>query len=61
MTSPRDHWGEDAACRSADPEELFADSTGQNRAKSVCNGCLVSTTASSGGLGRSVLRVQHVS
>lgn len=43
MTSPRDHWGEDAACRSADPEELFADSTGQNRAKSVCTGCLVRT------------------
>ncbi|MFJ9580912.1 WhiB family transcriptional regulator [Streptomyces sp. NPDC101191] len=43
MTSSRDHWSEDAACRSADPDELFADSTGQNRAKAVCTGCLVRT------------------
>lgn len=43
MTSSRDHWSEDAACRSADPDELFADSTGQNRAKAVCAGCRVRT------------------
>jgi len=43
MTSSRDHWSEDAACRSADPDELFADSTGQNRAKAVCTGCPVRT------------------
>ncbi|MFF7953624.1 WhiB family transcriptional regulator [Streptomyces griseorubiginosus] len=43
MTSSKDHWHEDAACRSADPDELFADSTGQNRAKAVCTGCLVRT------------------
>ncbi|MER5376285.1 WhiB family transcriptional regulator [Streptomyces sp. NPDC002553] len=43
MASSRDHWSENAACRSADPDELFADSTGQNRAKAVCTGCLVRT------------------
>lgn len=43
MTSARAHWSEDAACRSADPDELFADTTRQNRAKAVCTGCLVRT------------------
>ncbi|MCX4826931.1 WhiB family transcriptional regulator [Streptomyces sp. NBC_01142] len=43
MTSTRDHWSEDAACRSADPDVLFADSTQQNRAKAVCTRCLVRT------------------
>ncbi|MBT2368874.1 WhiB family transcriptional regulator [Streptomyces sp. ISL-10] len=33
----------DAACHGADPDELFADSTGQNRAKAVCTGCPVRT------------------
>ncbi|TLQ41952.1 WhiB family transcriptional regulator [Streptomyces marianii] len=41
--SSRAHWSEDAACRSADPDELFADSAGQNRAKAVCTGCPVRT------------------
>lgn len=41
MPMPRDHWSEDAACRSADPDELFADSKRQNRAKGVCTGCPV--------------------
>jgi WhiB family redox-sensing transcriptional regulator len=35
------HWQEAAACRGADPEELFAESTRQNRAKAVCEGCPV--------------------
>ncbi|MFE2282508.1 WhiB family transcriptional regulator [Streptomyces sp. NPDC059454] len=43
MTSTNAHWHEDAACRSADPEELFADSTRQKRAKTVCTGCPVQT------------------
>lgn len=43
MTSERAYWHEDAACRTADPEELFADSTGQNRAKAICTGCPVRT------------------
>lgn len=43
MASSRSHWSEDAACRSADPDELFADSTVQNRAKAVCTGCPVRT------------------
>lgn len=43
MTSARAYWHEDAACRSADPDELFADSTRQNRAKAICTGCPVRT------------------
>ncbi|MFJ5951436.1 WhiB family transcriptional regulator [Streptomyces noursei] len=43
MTSEGAYWHEDAACRTADPEELFADSTRQNRAKAVCTGCPVRT------------------
>ncbi|MGC5266685.1 WhiB family transcriptional regulator [Streptomyces cyaneofuscatus] len=43
MTGARAYWQEDAACRSADSEELFADSTRQNRAKAVCTGCPVRT------------------
>ncbi|MCX4681334.1 WhiB family transcriptional regulator [Streptomyces sp. NBC_01433] len=43
MISARAYWHEDAACRSADPDELFADSTRQNRAKAVCTGCPVRT------------------
>jgi WhiB family redox-sensing transcriptional regulator len=35
------HWQEAAACRGADPEELFAESTRQKRAKQVCEGCPV--------------------
>ncbi|MGW3930372.1 WhiB family transcriptional regulator [Streptomyces microflavus] len=41
MTRARANWQENAACRNADPEELFADSTRQNRAKAVCTGCPV--------------------
>ncbi|MER5888626.1 WhiB family transcriptional regulator [Streptomyces sp. NPDC001941] len=36
-------WRERAACRTADPEELFVQGAAQNRAKSVCNGCRVRT------------------
>ncbi|MFF3326526.1 WhiB family transcriptional regulator [Streptomyces sp. NPDC002889] len=43
MTSTVAHWDQDAACRSADPEELFAESAQQNRAKAVCTGCPVRT------------------
>ncbi|WP_217127906.1 WhiB family transcriptional regulator [Streptomyces sp. AC558_RSS880] len=43
MTSANTHWHEDAACRSADPEELFADSARQNRAKRICAGCAART------------------
>lgn len=37
------HWGQDAACRSTDPEKLFAEAAQQNRAKTVCVGCPVRT------------------
>ncbi|MFB7504820.1 WhiB family transcriptional regulator [Streptomyces broussonetiae] len=44
MPSSRVHWREDAACRLlTDPDELFADSAGQNRSKAVCTGCPVRT------------------
>lgn len=41
MTSVQ--WVELAACRSTDPEELFAQGAEQNRAKTVCAGCAVRT------------------
>ncbi|MEV6676212.1 WhiB family transcriptional regulator [Streptomyces erythrochromogenes] len=41
--SREDHWDESAACRSGDPEELFVQGPGQNRAKAVCTGCPVRT------------------
>ncbi|WP_078612802.1 WhiB family transcriptional regulator [Streptomyces canus] len=37
------HWIENAACRDSDPDELFAESARQNRAKAVCGGCVVRT------------------
>jgi WhiB family redox-sensing transcriptional regulator len=36
-------WSEDAACGSADPEELFTDAAGQRRAKALCSRCAVQT------------------
>ncbi|MFF7359029.1 WhiB family transcriptional regulator [Streptomyces filipinensis] len=41
MPSARDHWSEDAACRSSDPDELFVGGPHQKRAKAVCTGCQV--------------------
>ncbi|TVZ76158.1 WhiB family transcriptional regulator [Streptomyces sp. BK340] len=41
MTSVQ--WVELAACRSTDPEELFAQGAEQHRAKTVCAGCAVRT------------------
>ncbi|MFF7976611.1 WhiB family transcriptional regulator [Streptomyces sp. NPDC007905] len=41
MTSA--HWVELAACRSTEPDELFAQGAEQNRAKAVCTGCVVRT------------------
>ncbi|MFJ9565933.1 WhiB family transcriptional regulator [Streptomyces fuscichromogenes] len=36
-------WGARAACRSADPDELFVEGAAQNQAKAVCRGCSVRT------------------
>ncbi|MFC8194314.1 WhiB family transcriptional regulator [Streptomyces sp. NPDC060006] len=36
-------WSERGLCRSAEPEELFVEGAAQNRAKIVCNGCVVRT------------------
>ncbi|MFG2123919.1 WhiB family transcriptional regulator [Streptomyces sp. NPDC048710] len=41
MTSVQ--WVELAACRSTDPEELFAQGAEQHRVKTVCAGCAVRT------------------
>jgi WhiB family redox-sensing transcriptional regulator len=36
-------WTTQAACNSADPDELFVTGAAQNRAKAVCMGCPVRT------------------
>lgn len=36
-------WSVQAACRTADPDELFTQGAAQNRAKAVCTGCPVRT------------------
>ncbi len=38
-----DEWSEVAACRTADPDELFVQGPAQARAKAVCTGCPVRT------------------
>lgn len=38
-----DEWSEVAACRTADPDELFVKGPAQARAKAVCTGCPVRT------------------
>lgn len=38
-----DNWGEGAACRTADPDELFVEGAAQNKAKALCTGCPVRT------------------
>ncbi|MFM9634101.1 MULTISPECIES: WhiB family transcriptional regulator [Streptomyces] len=43
MVGDQDDWGAWAVCRSADPEELFAEGAAQNRAKVLCTGCPVRT------------------
>ncbi|MET8768248.1 MULTISPECIES: WhiB family transcriptional regulator [unclassified Streptomyces] len=34
-------WTARAACRTADPDDLFVDGAAQNRAKAICTGCPV--------------------
>ncbi|MEU6974127.1 WhiB family transcriptional regulator [Kitasatospora aureofaciens] len=34
-----DDWREAAACRTTDPDEMFADHAHQTRAKATCSGC----------------------
>ena len=36
-------WAELGACKGTDPDELFVQGAAQNRAKSVCQGCVVRT------------------
>lgn len=43
VVGDNEEWGERAACRTADPDELFVEGAAQNRAKMVCTGCPVRT------------------
>ncbi|MGY0021500.1 WhiB family transcriptional regulator [Streptomyces sp. YJ-C3] len=43
MADSRDTWWEEAACRTADPEQLFVEGAAQTRATRICAGCLVRT------------------
>ncbi|MFD8316182.1 WhiB family transcriptional regulator [Kitasatospora purpeofusca] len=36
-------WAARGSCRTSDPDELFVEGAGQNRAKAVCSGCPVRT------------------
>ncbi|MGW0769289.1 WhiB family transcriptional regulator [Streptomyces sp. NPDC002676] len=38
-----EEWSEHAACRAADPDELFVEGAAQHGAKAVCTGCVVRT------------------
>ncbi|MFF0740352.1 WhiB family transcriptional regulator [Streptomyces sp. NPDC004111] len=49
-------WGTRAACRTADPEELFVEGAAQQRAKAVCEGCPVRTQCLAYALD---LRIEH--
>ncbi|MFK0143257.1 WhiB family transcriptional regulator [Streptomyces murinus] len=43
MATRHEEWEERAACRTADPDELFVEGVAQNSAKALCNGCPVRT------------------
>ncbi|MEU4000753.1 WhiB family transcriptional regulator [Streptomyces fungicidicus] len=43
MVGDDQDWGEHAACRTADPDELFVEGAAQNKAKAICTGCPVRT------------------
>ncbi|MFD7778835.1 WhiB family transcriptional regulator [Streptomyces sp. NPDC059753] len=41
--SEQENWAVRAVCRTADPDELFAEGAAQNQAKALCFGCPVRT------------------
>jgi WhiB family redox-sensing transcriptional regulator len=43
MTENVQKWAAQGACRTTDPDALFVQGAAQNRAKSVCLGCVVRT------------------
>lgn len=43
VAGDQETWSARAACRAADPDELFVDGAAQNRAKVICTGCPVRT------------------
>ncbi|KOX36335.1 MULTISPECIES: WhiB family transcriptional regulator [unclassified Streptomyces] len=52
----RESWSERAVCRTADPDELFADGAAQNQAKALCFTCPVRTECLAHALDR---RIEH--
>ncbi|MFJ4340126.1 WhiB family transcriptional regulator [Streptomyces sp. NPDC088915] len=52
----RESWSERAVCRTADPDELFADGAAQNQAKALCVTCPVRTECLAHALD---LRIEH--
>jgi WhiB family redox-sensing transcriptional regulator len=51
-----EEWGAYAVCRGTAPDELFVEGAAQNRAKTVCSGCLVRTECLAFALDR---RIEH--
>ncbi|MYV67217.1 WhiB family transcriptional regulator [Streptomyces sp. SID2131] len=49
-------WSRRAACRTADPDELFVEGAAQNQAKAVCTACPVRTECLAHALDR---RIEH--
>ncbi|MEV5607522.1 WhiB family transcriptional regulator [Streptomyces sp. NPDC052225] len=43
MADKQGSWWEKAACRTADPEELFVEGAAQSGAKRICAACVVRT------------------
>lgn len=56
MIANDQEWSARAICRTGDPDELFAEGAGQNRAKVVCNGCPVRTECLASALDN---RIEH--
>lgn len=56
MVGDDQDWSEHAACRTADPDELFVEGAAQNKAKAICTGCPVRTECLAHALD---LRIEH--
>ncbi|WP_394425765.1 WhiB family transcriptional regulator [Streptomyces sp. SGAir0957] len=56
VTDSLDTWWERAACRTADPEELFVEGAAQTGAKRICGACEVRTECLSHALDQ---RIEH--
>ncbi|WP_338693061.1 WhiB family transcriptional regulator [Streptomyces sp. Q6] len=56
MAERQGSWWEAAACRTADPEELFVEGAAQSGAKRICAACVVRTECLSHALDE---RIEH--